>query len=257
MLSLFALLMAACSPSPMAPTPTVAQVALNAPKQLATVYVSPTPNTAEQRATRLAITPTPNPSAIPPTATPTVYIGVFIGEYGDDNPIVNRSAAGVQAPPTITPVFTRCSLAANEEILGDRWRTNPLVERGLGCPIEGLVPFSGVQQIFESGAIYQRDTGQMWAISRGDPGQWWALDLPPAVELREASAPPGLLVPEGYIAAMWQGVQGARGALGWAQLPVARGDFAYQRFEGGTLFYDGTAGGVFALLLDGAAYGPY
>lgn len=253
--------LAGCSAAPnVEDLPTLSPSLPNAqrPKRLATVYISPTPNAAEQQATRLAMPPTANPFATPePTLTPTVYVGLFLGDSARTMPQVNDTDLLGMAPPTITVIAPRCTLNADTDILGTRWQSSPLVTRGLGCAIEGLVPFGGTMQVFDNGAMYAADTDTLWAIRVGEAGRYWTLEGRPDVETVELVAPPGYLPPSGSFNAMWQGVDGVRDALGWAQTAEIRVDMAYQRFEGGTLFYDGETGQVYALLIDGSAYGPF
>lgn len=252
---------AACSPSPNNDTlPTISPALDGAqrPKRLATVFVSPTPNEAEQQATRLAQPPTENPFATPlPTLTPTVYVGLFLGDSGRTVPRVNDTSLLAQGAPTVTVVQTRCALAADEATLGVRWQTSTDVVRGLGCPIEGYVPFGGTTQVFENGVIYLNNAEPTWAILAGEPGRFWYVEQAPAIEQAELEPPLGYRVPSGNIGAMWQGVAGVRDGLGWALTVEIPAEMGYQRFEGGSLFYDGGTGQVFALLIDGRAYGPY
>jgi len=251
------LMLAACGTSPGGPTPTPETISIARPKRLATVELSPTPDAAERQATRFAASATPDALArVTPSPTPTAYIGVFLGNSAASVPVIDDPAA-VLAAPTITPVPTRCLLPPDTETLGDRWQTNPVVVRGLGCAIEGLTPFFGEAQVFENGAIYTRDNGQAWAILPGDPGRFWFVEAAPEVESTDVEPSPGLLVPDGAIGALWRSRPDIQQGLGFAVLSAAPVGLGFQRFEGGTLFYDGEGGQVFALLIDGAAYGPY
>lgn len=255
---LCAAVLAACStalPTATTPTPLPGQ---NQPKQLATVFISPTPNEAERQATRLAASPTPDPNALTPVQpTPTVYVGVFLGESGVSAPVIGNRIG--DAPPTPTTVFTRCAVEAATDVLGTAWRSDDLVARNLGCAIEGLLPFAGTAQTFEGGVMFVQPEGAMWAVAPGAPGQYWALAPAPAPldEPRQIDTPPGLLAPAPVFLPMWAQTEGVRDTLGFAQFAATQTNLAFQRFEGGTLFYDGSAGQAFALLLDGTAYGPY
>jgi hypothetical protein len=249
-------IVAACDALPAPTQPTAAPLtaaSASQPKQLATVYISPTPNVAEQQATRLASTPTPNPQATPtPAPTATVYIGVFLGEEGAGAVGISR---GDEAQPTAVQV--RCSINPAVDVLGVNWQADEALTRSLGCPIEGVVPFEGVAQTFERGVMYLQPGAQTWAIAVGSPGQYWAISELPDFDTGDINVPPGLLPPSSTFAAMWEGVDGVREALGFAQFPESDADLAYQRFEGGTLFHDGETGQVYALLLDGRVQGPY
>lgn len=243
--------LAGCNALP-APPPTAPAVADGA-KRLATVYVSPTPDAAERQATRLAASPTPNVMTAP-TASPTAYIGVFLGASGADAPFIDSNIGAVDITPTRPPV--RCPLEA-DPVLGDRWRTEPLVVRGLGCAIEGLLPFSGTRQTFENGVMYGRPSGQTWAIAPGEPGLFWFVEVPPEVPPVDVNAPPGLIVPSESFGALWRSRPEIQQALGFARLETFEAALGFQRFEGGTLFLEAETGQVFALLVDGFAYGPY
>ena len=243
--------LAACSPTT-AVTPTAPAVAQGG-KLLATVFFTPTPNAAEQQATRLAASPTP---AIVTTLTPspTVYVGVFLGSSAANEPFIDSSIGYADITPTRPP--RRCALAP-DPVVGDRWQNEPLVVNGLGCPIEGLIPFTGTRQNFQEGVIYGHPSGMLWAIELGEPGNYWFVEVPPESPEVDVNAPPGLLVPSGSFGAFWRSQPDIQQGLGFARLSVGEAALGYQRFEGGTLFLEADTGQVFALMPDGAAYGPY
>ena len=63
------------------PTADFAVLAQRGAKQLATVYISPTPNVAEQQATRLASTvPVEANVLVAVVPSPTPYVGIFLGD---------------------------------------------------------------------------------------------------------------------------------------------------------------------------------
>lgn len=238
-------------------TPTVAGDGFSQPKQLATVFISATPNDAERQATRFASTPTVNPeSLVTPSPSPTVYIGVFLGDSAISAPVVNAETAGV-ARPTPTPVANRCLIEAETETLGTRWQLVPAINRGLGCAIEGLLPFEGRTQLFENGVMFTRDIGQTWAIAVGEPGEFWFVEQPPDAPSIEVNAPTGLLVPDGNFGALWRSRPEVQQDMGFAVLPDIPLSMGFQRFEGGILLWDNETGSVYALLTDGQAYGPF
>ncbi len=236
-------------------TPTV-NAPVDGPRRLATVYMSPTPDDAAQQATRLAYTATPAPAEAPPSPTPTVYIGVFLGDSAASVPMINPQQAG--AAPTRTPLPSRCPLLPETAILGTRWQTSLIVGE-LGCAIEGFLPFSGQTQLFENGVMYVRGDGggQAGAVPPGAPGVYWFVEDPPTNAPPAVDAPPGLQVPTSDFGQLWGSLPDIQQQLGFAVLPPDQADMGVQRFEGGTLFYDGVTGGVFALMPDGRAYGPY
>ncbi|RMG82507.1 MAG: hypothetical protein D6712_14530 [Chloroflexi bacterium] len=248
------LLLAACS-AEQTPTPDP----LNVPqiKQLATVYISPTPNAEQMQATRFAMQPTPTTAPPTPIPSPTPYIGVFIGEVAppDFSAFLTPDAAlALQA----TANAIQCDVAIGEPYLLT-WAGNLDISRRLGCPIQEAFGFVGRVQIFERGVMYQREeTGEIWAITSGaGVGRYWYVETAPPIATTDISAPEGLRVPTGDFGGMWRGVEGIEEALGFAITPPQRIDLGLQRFEGGSFFFDQTSGQIFALTVDGDVYGPY
>jgi hypothetical protein len=257
---LVCLWVAACQPNA-APTPVVLETPVE-PKQLATVYMSPTPNAAELEATRLASRPTPTealPTALP-SATP--YIGVFLGEAesaSDESlPIVNPALFEDEAGFTLpTEVVASCPVQA-DPIFGENWRTDPAVAQAMGCPTDAAIQFDGTFQLFERGVMYWRgDNGAIWAIAPGTSGRFWFVANALPAEETPITAPEGLRVPTLGFGNVWRGVAGVRDALGFARTDEQPASFMLQPFQGGTLLIDGSSGQVFALVGDGVAYGPY
>ncbi len=255
------LLLAACQTATPAPADNL-QPDVQA-KVLATVFMSPTPNEAEQQATRRAIEPTLTapPTAAPPTAT--VYVGVFLepAESGDDVPILDATQALAFAPqiPTVRP--SRCQIPVAAQ-LGETWRDDPTAGPALGCAIEPVVTFDGVVQIFENGVMYFQSNGPIWAIETtndGFPNQHWTVTttLPPVDEASSITAPPGLQVPQLGFGSVWFNIDRVRETLGFARTDEQRASLAFQRFDNGTLFGDINSGLVYVLLSDGTAFGPF
>lgn len=229
-------------------------------KLLATVYISPTPNEAEQQATRLAVRPTLTAPPLTPEASPTVYVGVFLepGVNPDaEMPIIDATPVGSFAD--LTSAVMDCE-AQIDPVFGEAWMQNAEARRALGCPIEVLIPFTGSAQVFERGVMYYQPNGAIWAIAPGGAvgGLYWTLPQPPAVDQSTPiSAPEGLKVPVLGFGAVWRGVPGVRDTLGFARLDEQPANLAYQRFEGGMLLADTTSGLVFVLVGASTAYGPY
>lgn len=244
-----------CGALPLGGTPTPSALSVAAePKRLATVAISPTPDDAAQQATRLASSPTPNPFATEiPTQTPTVYVGLFLGGSGAQAPAMGSGFGGT---PTATS-NVRCAIPPDVGTFGEGWQNSAVVSRGLGCPVEGTVPFRGVAQVFENGGMYLQPDGQSWAVEAGLPGQYWVLQNAPGGDVPDVNPPPGLLPPAPEFSVMWAGVEGVQAALGFAQVDAAEANLAFQRYEGGTLLWDGGSGQTFALLLDNTVYGPF
>jgi hypothetical protein len=252
---------AACQPEATA-TPFAAVEASPGPKQLATVYMSPTPNQAEQEATRSANRPTL--TVAPPTPVPTVtpYIGVFLGEAetaGDETmPIVDPTLFAdeqVFELPTERPIA--CPSQA-DPVFGTNWSADPAVMQALRCPTQPAITFRGTAQVFERGVMYWReDTGEIWAIAMGETGRFWFAANPPPAEETPITAPEGLRVPTLGFGNVWRGVAGVRDGLGFARTDEQPTEFSYQAFEGGALLSDGSSGQVFALVGANTAFGPF
>jgi hypothetical protein len=255
---------AACQPTG---TPTVS-VTLETPvepKQLATVYMSPTPNAAEMEATRLASRPTPTeplPTALP-SATP--YIGVFLGEADTGSeeeglPIVNPALFGSAEESGFvlpTEVAVGCPVQSDAQF-GESWKADPAVVQAMGCPADTAIQFNGTFQLFERGVMYWRgDNGAIWAVAPGTTGRFWFVANARPAEETPITAPEGLRVPTLGFGNVWRGVQGVQEALGFARTDEQPASFTMQAFQGGTLLLDGSSGQVFALVGNGTAYGPY
>jgi hypothetical protein len=237
-----------------------------AQKLLATVYISPTPNEPEQTATRRASQPTETPVASPQPPTPTVYIGVFLGEAGNRDDIAGIAALQLAtpqnqiAPPTLSPLAS--CLTPVDDRFGTHWMQAGEPFQTMGCPASYAVPFDGIVQVFERGAMYFTPDGAIWAIgvSPTGPGHWWFFGSAPPGEVRDVVPPPGLKVPSLGFGAVWASVPGVRDALGFARTDEQGVTFTVQDFQGGTLLLDNGAGQVFILLgtaAEGDAHGPY
>lgn len=250
----------ACTPAATEPTPTPVVIA----KILATAYISPTPNPEQIAATRAANSPTPIPVSPTPIPTPTAYIGVFIGEAASDDGSLSPITAPLFAPQVgggLNPTAdaTRCPLPIHPVYL-ETWVSNLTVSQALGCPIQENFGFFGEVQIFENGAIYwRRDTREVWAMApMSDRGRYWFVAAPEFVSTEGISAPVlGLLVPEGDFGSVWMSVAGLRETLGYAQTERQSVAMNIQRYDSGSFFLDATAGQIFALVVDGTAYGPF
>jgi hypothetical protein len=252
----------ACTPTATDPTPTPIVIA----KVLATAYISPTPNPEQIATTRAASSPTPIPVSPTSIPTPTAYIGVFIGEAANQDggfspitaPLFGPQANNV-AGFNPTADATRCPIPINPVYL-DTWARDFTVSQALGCPIQENFGFFGEVQIFENGAIYwRRDTREVWAIvPQSDRGRYWFVAAPEFVSTEGITAPtPGLLVPVGDVGSVWMSVAGLREALGYAQTERQSVAMNIQRYDSGSFFLDATAGQIFALVVDGTAYGPF
>jgi hypothetical protein len=248
------LALAACGQG--TPTPEVLTPA-SQPKLLATVFISPTPNSDEQQATRGASTLTPSVPPPTPSSQPTVYVGVFLGEaeQEDGGPAMNPTLLAAAALPALDATVSTCSIPP-DAVFGTSWASDATVNERIGCPIEAVAPFDGTLQIFERGVMYWRPTGEIWAIAPSTSRYWYAPSAPP-VQPGEISAPEGLRAPVLGFGAVWRGIEGVQDALGFATTDEQEAEFAIQRFQGGALLADGTSGQVFVLYADSTLAGPY
>jgi len=258
LLLVIGLLLAACQPAETSaplPTDTPARV-------LATAVISPTPNPDQVRATQAASSPTPAPATPTLDPSPTPYIGVFIGEVERDNSSVNvqepffAPAVSIFAQPTANPA--RCGTPI-DPVYVRAWSQTDRVNQALGCPIQVAFGFFGQVQLFEQGIMYRRDeTREVWAItSDGEAGRYWYVDQPPQVSVQGMTAPDGLLPPAGDFAVVWLNVAGLRDAIGYARTEPSEIAMGAQRFASGTFLLDGSAGQVYALVIDGRLFGPF
>ena len=251
--------MVGCQTSSSAPTATHTPPVLV--RRLATVGPTQTPNPQERQATQLAalITPTViRPTTIP---TPTPYIGIFLGEA--DISDINRPLTELDLlPPTaeISQTIPIICAIAPDPVFGTNWQAESRVLNGLRCPIQERFGFTGRTQLFQSGVMYWRtDTNEVWAIRSSTPiniGQWWYEDEPPPLTPQGQVPPEGLQLPQGIAFGVWAGIPDVLENLEYATTADESADINIQRYEGGTLFLDVSAGQVFALLNNGNAYGP-
>lgn len=253
------LLLAACETD----LPTEVALPNTSAKQLATVYISPTPNPGQVQATQTAaagrITPSPTSEII---ATPTVYIGVFLepGPDIDALPLVNATLAASGSMVVATERPSRCQIPI-DGVFGENWLTNLDLERQLGCAAEVMNPFDGSVQLFERGIMFFQPNGPIWAVATAGAvgGPYWSVaqQLPPVSELDQVTPPPGMHAPLLGFGSVWYGVDGVRDALGYARTAEQQTRISYQRFEGGTLIADVDNGVVYVLLNNNRAFGPY
>lgn len=257
-LGIMCLLLAACDTTGTV-TPTPVDLAAQ-PKQLATVFISPTPDDAQRQATQSAIQPTITPIPPIPTAAPTAYIGVFLGEAVDEDiqPFISTLNPPVPTVPA-AQVLQNCLLQP-DPIFGSSWTANADAASAMGCALQPVVQFRGVMQIFERGVMYWRgDTNEIWAIatSGASAGRYWYAANLPEGNNSDLTAPEGLKLPVRGFGMMWRSVQGVQDALGYARIDEQELAMQSQRFDGGLLHLDSAAGQVFVLLVDGRAFGPY
>jgi hypothetical protein len=117
-------------------------------------------------------------------------------------------------------------------------------------------------QLFESGVMYFIPSGEIWVMAPGGVagGQYWYVPIAPPDQGWEVPPPEGLRMPTLGFGAVWKAVDGVRQTLGFARTDEQAASVSVQRFDGGALFLDSSAGQVFALIGDpdnGIAYGPF
>jgi hypothetical protein len=171
------------------------------PKQLATIYLSPTPDLPDMQATQVQATlsrilPTATLPPATPTPTLTPFVGVFLGaatfapgDVANQKPLAGRgssaaasnagSSGGSIALPTQALVASPAASGANAGGAGGTVSTcatqpapqftapsqNPLVRQQLGCPVAASFAVTLVQQPFQKGFMIWRDTRQIFVLS--------------------------------------------------------------------------------------------
>jgi hypothetical protein len=234
-------------------------------KQLATVFISPTPGDDERRATAVASRPTITQQAPTVVPTATVYIGVFLGESSSEDggaPVIDSSIyMGTLVADIPTLAAPTCLIPA-DPVFGTAWASNPTVAGALDCAGEAVTSYVGTNQVFERGVMYFIPSGEIWAIAPGGAagGRYWYVPLAPPDQGWEVPPPEGLRMPTLGFGAVWKAVDGVRQALGFARTDEQAASISIQRFEGGALFLDSSAGQVFALVGEqsgGTVYGPF
>jgi hypothetical protein len=239
-------------------------------KALATVFTTATPNPEEAAATRAAISVTP----VPPTATiipsETPYIGIFIGEAEQERGLVEITSPlfgpNANNPDTViriqqaTADANLCPLPIEAPYL-TAWRTNPIVNQRLGCPIQGGFGFFGNVQVFANGVMYYYpEFNAIWAIrplQEGNRGRYDYLENPPEGSTIGLQADTGFIVPGDIFGDMWLAVSGLREDMGFARTESQETPMGLQRFNNGIFIHDVLAGQVYALIVDGTVLGPY
>lgn len=128
---------AACVPStPDAPTPIPSLPPEQIVMRWATVEVPPTLDPLAEAATRRAELPTPTVT-LPPTNTPTPYIGVFIGGGAGSNDIPDIDGGQyvgtlAASQPLVFPTLGSACIIAPDRLYGNDWS---VVSDQLGCPV--------------------------------------------------------------------------------------------------------------------------
>lgn len=228
-------------------------------KILVTVALSPTPNAEQQQALAAANPPTATPIVVP-TATPSPYIGVFLGEVetgGDGGAVIAPALLGAATSSVAVTLVSGPVCPAQADIaFGTRWAENVDASTALGCPIEGAGNYTGTLQLFERGVMYFIPTGEIWAIAPTLSRVWYSPNAPP-VQPGDIQVPEGMMAPSLGFGAVWRGLPGVQDSLGFARTAEEGSKLVTQKFQNGILLADGGSGQVFVLLADGRAFGPY
>jgi hypothetical protein len=244
------------------------------PKSLATVFLSPTPNAPQAQATVDSRRPTDTP--VPPTftATPTPYVGIFMGaptfSAGGIIPTGIRGVVrvtlaplpGTKAPPNSSAGNQSprsCAVQAAAQFANAA--KNPAVQQKLGCPRGAPFNVKLVAEPFQTGFMFWRETREIYVLSTANilkgaatdtfwrvPDNW--NESIPASDPSQV-APAGLLQPVRGFGYVWRSNTTMRNSLGWAIAGEQPYDSTWQDFEHGWMM-TGNNGGVFALApLDG------
>jgi hypothetical protein len=249
---LIPVLLAACGSDDGTAAPSPTQVAIV--RQLATARPTDTPDPNNPV---LQATPTPS---ITPQPSPTIYIGAFLGEAPLTGGGFRPGSPAISQPVETPGVVAICQFEA-DPVFGTAWRGESRVTNGLRCAIQEMFGFDARVQVFQRGVMYLRpDTNEVWAIAPGGTvlaGRQWTVGQPSPVTPLTIDAPQGMQVPQGTLGAVWSAMPEVREALGFAVLAESNTEINFQRFDGGALLLDLDTGQTFALLVTGAAYGPY
>lgn len=276
------------------------------PKQLATIHLSPTPNAPDTQATQIQATivgllPTATRARATPTPTTTPYVGVFLGaatfEPGDITnqkpigtlPVRGGGVGGGSGPIAVPTLALIASPVANVvapvtggnaggTTVGDctippappfaNATQNPLVRGQIGCPSAPPFAVNLVQQSFQKGFMFWRDTRQIYVVSTSAIQQNASVDTlwvvtdgwnegMPASDA-SFSPPEGLLQPVRGFGLVWRSNQPMRDTLGWALAGEQPFQATWQDFERGWMMTSAD-GRTFALVPGnptGVHFGP-
>jgi hypothetical protein len=259
---LLAALLVACNTPQQSPT-AVSDARLvdgNLPKVIITIDMTQVAATTQPTATPdNVITPTPTidfsvqfPTAI---ASPTRYVGVFLGEPTSVGP-----EGEISIPPTIPPVAGQFDGSAGAAVgsipvapqgqpidgncpiaiaqaFANAYAANPTLQN-FGCPRDAGTSTALVTQRFERGRMFWRDTRQIIIVS--DDRNFWR--VPDTWQEGQPADDPSLSPPEGAsqpvrgFGLAWRSNDTFRNTLGWARGPEVPIASFWQDFDGGSLF---------------------
>ncbi len=274
--ALAAALFAACAPQPI-----LLPGQMEAPKLLATVVISPTP--VGMLLVPPTATPVPSPTRTPlpptPTASPTPYVGVFMGDGSAPLVLPTWPVAvveitlqpptplgGVEAPLLPTPTIAGVQPVANPGVSVALLSAGACTDVGaafapdynggglggqLGCAVGPEQSVAMAFQPFERGMMIWLSTGDIFALAGGmvnnTPSTFWRVPD----QWREGMAPgdasmtvpPGVRQPIRGFGLAWRIHDDIRSALGWAMADEEGYTGIFQRFERGLMLTapDGSA----------------
>lgn len=236
------------------------------PKQIVTIALTPTSTPVIAGGETMVVaqqTPTPGPPR--PTATLTPYVGVFLGqptsESGEPAPTLAPYSVNAGGPAAnsggLVPQGSSGGCAYS--VVGQFANAYNGVSERLGCPTNNGTSPLMVTQPFERGNMFWRsDTKQIYALAAN--GQFWQVPdswtegMP--TDDPAFAAPGGVLQPVRGFGLVWRTNAALRDALGWATLPEAQYNGAWQDFERGSMFL-GDSGRIYALFTaEGQHSGP-
>lgn len=242
-------------------------VVVRGQKTPVTVAVTPTVDEGILAQTPVTNTPWPTPTDAPPlpTATPTPYVGVYVGTQTDGTPdpvglpplVVGPNTATSSAiiiPGSGTPVPAsnqNCTVAV-DSTFSTAYANNAQAAQNLGCPRQEANTFSFAQQSFERGQMFWRSTNEIYVLQQGGTARYfvdsWREGQP--VQDDNLSVPAGRYQPIRGFGLVWRN-NNLLDAIGWATQLETGYSAKWQDFDNGAMFANGS-GQVYILLLNGA-----
>lgn len=251
------------------------------PKALATIPLSPTPDSLQVTST--VDTHVPTATDAPPTFTPTAtpLVGVFMGvatqpavdgtfqwipTHGPRIVILTlkpgarptaasvainpsgSSPAPIAVQPTVAGGVTRACNVPLASQFANAYAHNAAAQARIGCPLTNGYGLKLVTQSFQNGVMFWRETKEIYALSTANTfwrvADTWNDSIPPS---DPALAPPaGLRQPIRGFGYAWRSNPAIRNGLGWALTDEQQFDGFWQDFEHGFMV-TGTGGVVYAL----------
>lgn len=241
--------------TPTVPIPTSELDGLPQPTATTTPYVgtfigNPTAVPSLTSATPVRTGPIYVVTGKPPTAVP----GAVVVNPVVINPVINPAINPITNPgvpitnPPPSGIVTNCPTGIANEFAA--LYQNATISAGIGCPTAGTASTVMVQQRFQNGLMFWRETKEMWALF-GASGtfvktsdQW--NETIPATDPGLAP-PPGFSQPVRGFGYAWRSNTQIRDTLGWASTDEQSYTGVIQPFERGIMF-KGIDGQSYALI---------